>query len=186
MPPETEPTYPSCSTVIRVVTIGGLSKAELLARLQSSHVCMNESAGRLFASDRFTTARARARVTTVELTVRELGFARGATTAEMYARAAALGLGLCPLELGPHLRLSYLDQPEGYWGQPLLEHQAPSGSLTVASEPLSSDDDFPKGFYLRRIEGELWLRGYRAGAEHVWAGDDHMLFCRAHLDASAR
>lgn len=185
MPPESEPVYPNCSTVIRAVAIGGLSKAELLERLRSNHVSLNESAGRLFASDRFTTAQTRHCLTTVELTVRDLGFPRGATSIEVYARAAALGLSLCPLELGPHLRLSYLDQPEGYWGQPVLQHQAPSGSLTVASEPLVQDDDFPKGFYLRRIEGALWLRGYRAGAEHVWTGDDHLLFCRAHFGSAA-
>lgn len=176
---ETEPVYPDCPTVIRLVSIGGLSKAELLQQLQDNHVSLNESADRLFASDRFTTAPMRQALTTVELTVRDLGFPQGATTAAMYARAATLGLSLCPVELGPHLRLKYLDQPEGYWGQPLRQHQAPSGSITIASAPLIPDDDFPKGFYLRRIQGELWLRGYRAGPEHVWNADDHLLFCRA-------
>jgi hypothetical protein len=179
VPPETELIYPDYPPVIRVVTIGGLSKAELLQQLQNSHVSLNELADRLFASGHFTTAQTRHSLTTVELTVRDLGFPHGVTTAELYARAAALGLGLCPLELGPHFRLSYLNQPEGYWGQPLRPHQAPCGSITVASEPLIQDDDFPKGFYVRRIEGELWLRGYRSGPEHVWAADDHLLFCRA-------
>jgi hypothetical protein len=179
VPPETEPLYPNCPAVIRVVTIGGLSKSELLQQLQNNHVSLNESADRLFACDRFTTAQTRHSLTTVELTVRDLGFPQGVTTAQVYARAAALGLTLCPMELGPHLRLSYLDQPEGFWGQPLRQHQAPSGSVTVASEPLLRDDDFPKGFYVRRIKGELWLRGYRAGPEHVWEADDHLLFCRA-------
>jgi hypothetical protein len=74
--------------------------------------------------------------------------------------------------------LQYLDQPEGYWDQPVRHHQAPSGSITIASEPLSEDDDFPKGFYLRRIKGVLWLRGYRSGAEHIWEPGDHFLFCQ--------
>jgi hypothetical protein len=179
MPPGEQPVYPQCPAVIRVVTIGGLSKAELLQQLQRHHVSLNESADRLFASDRFTTAPARISLTSVELGVGDLGFPQGATSAEMYARAVALGLSLCPLELGPHLRLSYLDQPEGYWGHPLRQHQAPSGSITIASEPLLPDDDFPKGFYLRRIRGELWLRGYRSGPEHVWNSDDRLLFCQA-------
>jgi hypothetical protein len=46
------------------------------------------------------------------------------------------------------------------------------------SPMLSPEDEFPKGFYLRRIKGELWLRGYRAGAEHVWSSGDHLLFGR--------
>ena len=179
MAAETDPVYPNCPTVIRVVTVGGLSKAELLQQLQRHHVSLNESAERLFASDRFATAATRQVLTTVELTVRDLGFPQRATIGDVVARAAALGLSLCPVELGPHLRLNYLDQPEGYWGQPLRQHEAPSGSITIASEPLVQDDDFPKGFYLRRIKGELWLRGYRSGAEHVWKADDHLLFCRA-------
>jgi hypothetical protein len=104
---------------------------------------------------------------------------QGATTAEIYARAETLGLALCPLELGPHLRLLYRDQPEGYWGQPIRQHQAPSGSITVASQPLAEDDEFPKGFYLRRIQGVLWLRGYRSGPDHVWQGEDHFIFRQA-------
>ena len=178
MPPEAEPIYPNCPTVIRAITIGGLTKAELLEQLRRNAISLNESADKLFASDRFTTAEIRRSCSTVELTVRDLGFPQGTTTTDIYARAAALGLGLCPLELGPHLRLQYLDQPEGYWGQPIRKHQAPSGSITIASEPLTPDDDVPKGFYVRRIKGELWLRGYRAGPDHVWEADDHLLFCQ--------
>jgi hypothetical protein len=178
MPLETEPIYPHCPTVMRVITIGGLSKAELLKQLQSKAVLLNESADKLFASELFTTAETCRSWTTIELSVRDLGFPQGATTAEIYAQAAALGLGLCPLELGPHFRLRYQDQPEGYWGQPIRRHQAPSGSITIASEELTPDDDFPKGFYIRRIKGQLWLRGYRAGPKHMWEADDHLLFCQ--------
>ncbi len=176
MPFETAHSYPACPTITRTVIVGGLTKAELLQALQSNAIAMNESAERLFASEQFTTAATRYAVTTVELTVRDLGFPRGATIAEIYARAGALGLGLCPLELGPHLRLQYRDQPEGDWGQPVRRHQAPCGSITIASEQLTDDDAFPKGFYLRRIQDVLWLRGYRSGPAHVWEPDDHFIF----------
>ena len=173
---ETAHSYPDCPTITRTVIVGGLTKAELLQELQRNAISMNESAERLFASDQFTTTATRYAVTTVELTVRDLGFPHGATIAEIYGRARALGLGLCPIELGPRLRLQYRDQPEGFWGQPVLRHQAPYGSITIASEPLIEDDGFPKGFYLRRIEGVLWLRGYRSGPAHVWEPDDHFIF----------
>jgi hypothetical protein len=172
---ETEQIYPDCSAIIRTINVGGLTKSELLQQLQSNAISMNEAADTLFASTRFTTSETRYAVTTVELTVGNLGFSRGATTAELYLRAGALGLGLCPLELGPHLRLQYRDQPEGHWGKPVRHHQAPSGSITIASAPLT-DDDAPKGLYLRRIKGVLWLRGYRSGPEHSWAADDHFIF----------
>jgi hypothetical protein len=176
---ETEHIYPDCPTITRAVQVGGLTKSELMEELQRNAISMNESGERLFASEHFTTSATRYSAMTVELTIRDLGFPQGATIAEIYARAAAHGLGLCPLELGPHLRLQYLDQPEGYWGQPVRQHQAPSGSITIASEKLTEDDDFPKGFYLRRIKGELWLRGYSSGAEHIWEPDDHFIFRHA-------
>jgi hypothetical protein len=96
----------------------------------------------------------------------------------------ALGLAHCPLELGTHFRLHDGDQPEGDWRQPARQHQAPSGSLTIAtiaiaSVPLTPDDALPKGFYVQRIQGDLWLCGYRAGPGHGWAADDPLLFCQA-------
>jgi len=169
-------TYPNCPTVVRDVTIGGMTRPELLAELLRNGILLNELAETLFASELFTTETAPRTLTTVELTVADLGFPQGATTAEIFAQAQALGLSLCPLELAAHLRLQYLDQPEGFWGQPPTQHQAPSGSITVMSPILSPDDEFPKGFYLRRIKGELWLRGYRSGPEHVWQAGDHLLF----------
>jgi hypothetical protein len=176
---EPEPLYPACPTITRTVSVGGRTKAELLQDLQHNAIAMNESAQRLFASDDFTTSETRYDVPTVELTVRDLGFPGGATIAAIYARAGVLGLGLCPLELGPDLRLQYRDQPEGAWGQPVRRHQPPSGALTIASAQLSADDAVPKGFYLRRIQGVLWLRGYRCGPAHVWAPEDHFLFCQS-------
>jgi hypothetical protein len=173
---ETESIPPDRPPITRTVQVGGLSKAELLEALQRNAISMNESADRLFASDLFTTSETRYSVTIVERTVHELGFPQGASLAEIYTRAAALGLGLCPIEVGPHLRLQYLDQPEGAWGKPSRQYQAPYGSITIASEQLSEDDDIPKGFYLRRIKGVLWLRGYRCRPEHVWEPEDHFIF----------
>jgi len=146
--------------------------------LRTNAISLNESAERLLASDHFTTSPPRYAVTTVELTVGDLGFPRGTTIAALYARAGELGLGRCPLELGLHLRLQYRDQPEGAWGQPVRRHQALYGSITIASATLPEADDFPKGFYLRRIEGVLWLRGYRSWPQHVWEADDHFIFVK--------
>ena len=161
------------------MTIGGASKAELLGRLRSNGIELNASAENLFADNRFMTASATTTVAAVELTVSDLGLLEGGTMAQIASLAEARGLGVCPLELGPHLRLQYVDQPEGSRGQPVRPHQAPIGSITIISEPLSADDDVPKGFYIRRIKGVLWLRGYVSGDDHVWAPDDHLIFCAA-------
>lgn len=173
---ENEKIYPDCPTIIRMIEVGGFTKSQLIQNLQQHSILMNESAERLFADDNFTTSDLIYSVKTVELTVNDLGFPAGATTAQIFERAYEVGLNLCPLELGPHLRLQYLDQPEGYLGKPSFQHRAPYGSITIASEILTEDEDFPKGFYIRRIESVLWLRGYCAGHHHVWSPDDHFMF----------
>ena len=156
--------------------IGGVGRLALLVEIQKNRIELNPAGLELFADDRFATAEATSTLETVEITVASLGFARGATIASICERAAQLALCPCPLELGPHLRLQYLDQPEGHLGHPPSRHRAPPGSLTIASAPIAEDDDIPKGFYLRRIDGVLWLRGYRSGPDHVWSPVDHFVF----------
>ncbi|MGS2778726.1 helicase [Robertmurraya sp. GLU-23] len=173
-----EKIYPECPFISRTVEVGGLSKEELIEKLTQSSIMINEYGKRLFASDQFTTSEKKYSLQSVELTVGNLGFLEGATTGQIYRRASELGLDLCPVELGPHLRLAYLDQPEGEAGNSLQKQQAPFGSITIASEILSEEDNFPKGFYLRRINRGLWLRGYLADHLHVWNADDHFIFCQ--------
>lgn len=175
---ENESLYPDCPIISRTVEVGGLTKSQLIQKLQQSSILMNEYGERLLADDKFSTSDTKYSLQTVELTVRDLGFPDGANTTQVFKRASDLGLELCPLELGAYLRLEYLDQPEGNSGNPLQRHQAPSGSITIASEIITEEDDFPKGFYLRRINGVLWLRGYHADHLHVWNQDDHFIFCK--------
>lgn len=170
--------YPYCPFITRIVEVGGLTKSQLMQKLQQYSILMNEYGEKLFAADKFTTSNKKYSLQTVELTVGNLGFPDGANTDRIFKRADELGLKLCPLELGPHLRMEYLDQLEGYLGNPLKQQQAPSGSITIASEILTEDDEFPKGFYLRRINGVLWLRGYCADHLHVWNPNDHFIFCK--------
>jgi hypothetical protein len=115
---------------------------------------------------------------TIECSVAELGLPRGGSFSQVLEQAIAEGLSVCPLELGPHLRLQFTDQAEGLVGYPPSRHRAPPGSVTVASAALADDEETPRGFYLRRMEGVLWLRGYRCGADHVWSPDDRFVFSR--------
>jgi hypothetical protein len=162
--------------IIRKVDVGGLSRSELREELRRNRVLLNAYAEQLFASDRFTTAKRRYSVTTVEVSGRNLGFQRGATAFEINKRAASHGLALGPLELAPHLRLQYRDQEEGDREERQEHGRAPFGSLTVASSPHSADADGLRGFYLRRIKGDLWLRGYCASPDHEWNPDDRFVF----------
>lgn len=170
-----DPTY---SPICRTIRVGGISKHELLAQLLDAQIQLNEYARVLFAHEMFITAPTVVEVQIVDVSVADLGFSAGANIVQIYERAAAVGLSLCPIELAAHLRLQYTDQPEGHLGQAPSQHQAPPGSLTVAACEISNDDTAPKGFYLRRIEGVLWLRGYCSGPDHMWSAADRLIFCR--------
>lgn len=162
----------------RSVRIGGMTKGALLAELQRKGVQLNEIAQELFAHPDFVTSESQSVLATAVASVGELGHKEGATLDQVFSAAAKRGLFLCPLELAPHLRLQFVDQPEGYWGHPPSEKRAPPGALTVASRQIIARNGMPMGFYLRRIKGVLWLRGYRSAAIHLWSADDHFVFCR--------
>lgn len=160
------------------VSIGSLSKSELLAALREHDVQLNRAAETLFEDPRFTTRVGRHVVEIVALSVVELGFGEGATYAQLIARALESGCGECPLELGPHLRMQFRDQPDGADGKPLTHGRAPPRSITVASSPLDDSDETAKGFYLRRMDRALWLRGYWSWPGHIWSPQDVFVFSR--------
>ena len=99
---------------------------------------LGDAAAEIIGRPGFTLSKARMDVNLVVLSVSELGFRdAGATTAEIYARAQQLGLELCPAEVGPQLRLQYLDQPLGEFLLIAMKPIATSGGdlvdLTVAN-----------------------------------------------------
>jgi hypothetical protein len=157
----------------RKVEFGGLRKAELLAKLKNSSILLNEYANILLSSNLFITSKTRQIVSVIEISINDLGFSDGANLAEVRNRARELGLLECPIELGPYFRLQYLDQVED---KEISKNKAPKGSVTIISKPLLDSDDFPKGFYLRRINGKLWLRGYKCDMEYKWEPFDMLAF----------
>jgi len=164
------------SPSVRIVRVGGVVKSDLLSQLLKQGVQLNPLAVQLFSDDGFQTYVEQRTLGIVLVSVAELGLSQGGAFEDIAARALARGYSPCPLELGPHLRLAYADQAEGFLGQPSSQKCAPPGSVTVASQPISKDDDAPKGFYLRVIEGLPWLRGYRSWPGHVWAPTDVLAF----------
>ncbi|MHC8516872.1 hypothetical protein [Sporosarcina sp. ITBMC105] len=71
--------YPNCNAIVRVIQVGGLSKPQLLDKLQQQSIHINELGNRLVADKSFTTSEHSYELRTVELAVSELGFANGAT-----------------------------------------------------------------------------------------------------------
>lgn len=156
------------------VSIGGRTRSSLLAELAQAGVELNEHAERLLETEAFDAERPPSAVLIVERTVAELGLSEGAALSEVFAAAIAHGLVLLPLDAGPYLRLAMMSQEAS--GDPRMScGTAPDGALTIASPPLD-DDEFPKGFYLRVVDGVPWLRGYRCDDEHRWSPGDRFLF----------
>ena len=170
----------------RAVRVGGMDKRELLQALRDQKVQLNQAGKALFEDRRFTTLSQKKVIEIACLSVADLGFVEGATYQQLTARALESGLVECPLELGPHLRLQFPDQPEGSAGRPATQHRAPPGSITIASSPIDDCDDTPKGFYLRRIDGVLWLRGYWSWPGHIWSPEDVLVFSRSKPEILAK
>lgn len=160
------------------VSVGGTSKSALRARLRDLDVQLNQAAEALFEDPRFTTLGERRVVEIAALSVAELGFDDGARYGQIIVRARESGLVECPLELGPHLRLRFLDQPDVTDGLPLAHGRAPPHSLTITSTPLDDGEETPKGFYLRRVDGVSWLRAYWSWSGHVWSPEDVLVFSK--------
>jgi hypothetical protein len=160
------------------VRIGGVDKPSLLRSLRLHGVQLNHAADVLFQHRHFTTLGQPHLVDIAYLSVAALGFSEGATYRQITARAIEAGLAECPLELGPHLRMQFPDQLEAPATAPAAIRGAPHGSVTIASSPLDDAELTPKGFYLRRLGGVLWLRGYWSPADHVWAAADVLVFSR--------
>lgn len=165
------------SLVTRMIKAGGLKKADLIDKLAEENIGLNELGKQLLLDERMSVSEESYLLKSVELTVGDLGLMQGSILPDIYDRAIKNGLSLCPIETGPYLRLAYLDQPEGCTDKPVYEKQAPHGSITIASKMIDENDDFPKGFYIRKIEGKLWLRGYIADDLHIWSPNDRFLFC---------
>ena len=164
------------SRSLRKLHLGGVPKSELLRQLAAHGVQLNPLADQLFLETGYAISAVPTTMAVVISPVAALGLEQGGTFSQIADRAHLLAWSLCPLELGPHLRLQFLDQAEGFLGQPYTKNCAPPGSVTVASLPISEDDQVPKGFYLRVIQGVPWLRGYRSWSGHVWAPSDMFAF----------
>ncbi len=166
------------------VHIATSDKMKLLQLLNENGIKLNGYAEMLLNHPAFTIPPEGSVYTVMEVTVESVGFCQGASLSQILEQAKASGYGLCPMGLAPFFRLTYMAQKE-VEEETDKQHRAPVGSITIASLPLSNDVDFPKGFYIRKMNGELWLRGYICDDQHIWSKDDKFLFQTKGLEAAA-
>ena len=157
------------------IEFGGVSKTDLLQKLNEAGILLNEFAGIIFSNELFQTSKAKKTILITDVFIKDLGFPQGATSPQIREHIKNVGLSECPIELAPYLRLKLRDQPE-ISADLSLKNQSPLDAITIFSDPLIEDDNFPKGFYLRKMEGKLWLRGYTSYDEYVWKPNDKMVF----------
>ena len=129
------------------------------AVLAENGICVNRYAEIFMSHPSFSTERTEA-VTVVAASLAQIGLPAGATLDELFRYLPGTGLNPCPPWTGLFLRLAWRDQAESVNSVLTGTHTAPDRAVTVLSEPLEDDDAFPKGLYLRRVDGKLWLRGY--------------------------
>jgi hypothetical protein len=99
----------------RTVILGTYKTNDALRdALDAARIHVGDTAGENLGRPAFNLSKMRRDARLVVLAVSELGFGEeGASLADIYARARQLGFELCPAEVGPQLRLQYLNQPLG-------------------------------------------------------------------------
>jgi hypothetical protein len=97
------------------ITLGTFNDVNAMREaLETAHVHIGDSANEVLGRPAFTWSHSKIESDLVVVAVADLGFGeRGASLAQIYARAVRLGLELCPAEVAPYLRLQYLQQPVG-------------------------------------------------------------------------
>ena len=155
---------------------GGVSCKQLFAQLEKAGVRLNRLAVDALTNELFDTAEASSVVQVVFASLEDLGLSKGGHLSAAIDAAASRGYKLCPPDLGPHLRLAYLGQQEVPGPPEPAKHQAPPGSVTVVDQRPPEDGTDYRGFYIRRIEGAPWLRGYTSWSDHVWQPKDMLAF----------
>lgn len=101
----------------------------------------------------------------VVMTVNELGFLHGARYEDICAKALAIGLELCPAEIGPALRLSYKDQPSREW-------------LYIAMEPITDSVGDGDIFAVVHNTDHLWLGSVNGSPGRRWSTSEQFVFVR--------
>jgi hypothetical protein len=157
----------SLSTVFEVwktIVLGTLlNPSALIRELEAKGLKISDYARDIMGKKEFAIASSETTVDLVIRSVKELGFTRATPLREIYAKAQEIGLGLCPAEVGPQLRLQYTDQPIGE-------------ILWIAMESISVSDGSAFVFRVRRDGGGQWLNASWNDLDDSWNPGDRFVF----------
>ena len=145
------------------VEIGGKSKEQLITEMESAGINISDYAKSMMNNPDFIVGTNKEEAKLVRLTVADLGFKTSATTDQVFERAQALGLELCPPDTGPNYRLKYKDQPLGEY-------------FPIGMKQITDSGGHPSVFDLHRRGGGLWLDRRWAEPSNAWSPYDEFVF----------
>ncbi len=99
---------------------------EIIQALRKANCQIDEGALSMMKQAEFKIAGREEDIQLIKVNYEDLGFVLGdrLLRTEVYDRAKSLGLGICPPEAGPLLRLQFLEQPHLKWGEGRSVHIA--------------------------------------------------------------
>ena len=163
-----------------VLKTESLTADQIIRMLEENHILMNDYARLYIAHPRFF-SRQSEEVSVVIASLQETGLETGATLNEIFRHIQTIRLKPCSPETGVFLRLQWKEQPQSRNSVLSGTHSAPDSAVTVLSELLEEDDAFPKGLYLRNVDGSLWLRGYICDSTYRFPEDALFAFQESSL-----
>jgi hypothetical protein len=174
--PGVVPVSVSQAPIWKTITIGQYKGANAIRAAIDAAPCpiaIGDQADEIIGRPAFPFSRNKLDVDLVVVSVAELGFGPdGASLHDIYARAGTFDLELCPAEVGPILRLNYLDQPLGDF-------------LHVAMRPVATYGGELVDFTLGNGGSALLLIGGDARPDVVLTGGVRLIFMRPRVDSVA-
>ena len=150
-------------------------KNRISHKLEEHDILINRYAEVFLAHPVFSTENTR-EMTIAIASLREIGLENGGTLNEIFRQIEKSGFKPCPANTGLFLRFAWKNQPQSQNSVLSGTHGSPDQAAVVLSEPIETDDAFPKGLYLRNVDGRLWLRGYVCDSAYRFSGDDLFAF----------
>jgi len=151
--------------VWKTIKIGIYKNVSVLRKaLKKTFIKINEWGAKILSDPTFTVSLKEEEIQLMNVSPSELGFRNGATYSNIIAKAKKLGFELCPPEVGPQLRLQYLDQPKNEW-------------LYIAMKPIVGSYGKLGIFGVGHGSESLCLCDNIVSSNYIWYARHRLIFC---------